>query len=212
MRLVSACEIMIMEFQILESLPNADAKDPRCQAILQEGRSRMDAWHSDWETLLSPAFPPEHYMRQTLAVHRCFGYMTVHMACVPRNLTSEDIDTLSGCERDVCLRAVSASREIVKISVEKETYRDGLRYSPTCFYSGVSFVGALVLRLGNIFPGEQEYNISLVERLARVLHDVPTCRFQFSFKTLLKDIQESKGRARSAVESAIVDLDVHDSG
>lgn len=43
--------------------------------------------------------------------------------------------------------------------------------APTCFYSGVSFVGALILRLGSILPREGRYLFSLATELARVLED-----------------------------------------
>ncbi|KAF8577305.1 hypothetical protein K439DRAFT_1664275 [Ramaria rubella] len=187
MRLVSACEIMSMEYQILDTLPNTDAEDPRTQAHLREGRLRMDTWLSEWASLLSPIYPPEHYMQQTIKVQHGYGYMAVHMACMPRIITSVDLDSASPWERENCLITVTAAKEILRISAEEPSYRDGLRYSPSCFYGGVSFVGALVLRLGSILPEEQEYIYFLVTELSRTLEHVPTCRFKFSFDALLKE-------------------------
>lgn len=56
MRLVFSCEIMVLEYQLLESLPTTDADDPRCQAHLQEARTRMDQWFSDWDVLVGKTF------------------------------------------------------------------------------------------------------------------------------------------------------------
>jgi hypothetical protein len=51
-RVVSTCELMIIEFETLEALPNADAEDPRCQAILREARSRLDTWGAEWNAFI----------------------------------------------------------------------------------------------------------------------------------------------------------------
>lgn len=50
------------------------------------------------------------------------------MACMQRIITSTDIDAASHWEKENCFIAVSAAKEIARISVEEESYRDGLRY------------------------------------------------------------------------------------
>lgn len=50
------------------------------------------------------------------------------MAGMPRIIASEDLDNASSNERLNCVHAVSAAKEIARISVEEPSYRDGLRY------------------------------------------------------------------------------------
>lgn len=52
LRLIFACEIMVLEYQLLETLPTADADDPRCQGHLQEARTRMDQWFTEWDIIV----------------------------------------------------------------------------------------------------------------------------------------------------------------
>ncbi|GJJ06500.1 hypothetical protein Clacol_000692 [Clathrus columnatus] len=187
MRLVSACDIMVLEYQLLETLPTTEPDDPRCQAHLQEARTRMDQWFSIWDALVGKHYSIEHYMRQTLRIHKEYGFLTLHMAGMPRIITSADLDSVSDAERSNCIHVLSAAKEIARISVEEPSYRDGLRYSPTCFYSGVSFVGATLLRLGAALKGEEQTINRYTVELYRVLSDVPTCRFKFQFVSLLKE-------------------------
>ena len=82
MRLVSACEIMLMEYQILDTLPTTDAEDPRCQAHLREGRSRMDIWHSEWDLLLSefPSLPSLSFYEDSRFDRPIFPIKALHAA------------------------------------------------------------------------------------------------------------------------------------
>lgn len=52
----------------------------------------------------------------------------LHMAGMPRIITSADIDNVSHNEKLNCTYAVLAAKEIARISVEEPSYRDGLRY------------------------------------------------------------------------------------
>jgi hypothetical protein len=55
-RLVSAIELLLMEYQILDTLPCTDSNDPRCQRHLEEGRTRMDAWEAEWDAVLGGSY------------------------------------------------------------------------------------------------------------------------------------------------------------
>lgn len=59
-RLVSAVELLLMENQILETLPSKDSDDPRCQRHLHEGRVRMDAWEAEWNAILGESYEQSH--------------------------------------------------------------------------------------------------------------------------------------------------------
>ncbi|KIJ49430.1 hypothetical protein M422DRAFT_777385 [Sphaerobolus stellatus SS14] len=187
MRLVFACEILVIEYEALETLPSTNPEDPRSVSHFAEARKRMDMWEQQWTALLAPHYSDEDYMFQTLHIQRYYGYMTVHMAGMPRMITSSDLNVISHQEKDNCHTAVWAAREILRISVEKASYRDGLRYSPTCFYSGVAFVGSLVLRLEAVLQEQQSSIYRDGVQLYYVLQDVPTCRFKFSFVSLLRE-------------------------
>lgn len=56
MRLLFATEILVMEYEILESLPSTDPADPRVVAHLQEAREKIDTWEREWLALLSSEF------------------------------------------------------------------------------------------------------------------------------------------------------------
>jgi len=59
------------------------------------------------------------------------------MAGIPHFLTAADVGNVSEQEKYNGTLAVSAAREILRISVEESSYRDGLRYCMSRFTQGL---------------------------------------------------------------------------
>ena len=53
MRLVSACEILVMEYETLDTIPSPDPTDPRSVTHFSKALEKMHQWEREWMDLLS---------------------------------------------------------------------------------------------------------------------------------------------------------------
>ena len=163
-RLVSTCELLTRQSesnptldsprslfaclgQIHEALGQSDEPldDLRVCEVLREARLSINAWHTEWDTIMSassslrsglPCEPivsgHDHsstgFFRASAAIQRSYAHLFYNSIAM-RNLRSKaDVRAISPEMKEVALTAIASARDCIDIILNNREYRDGLRF------------------------------------------------------------------------------------
>ncbi|KAL0071822.1 hypothetical protein AAF712_000744 [Marasmius tenuissimus] len=192
MRLVSTVELI----QIRERIHNALApfEEPVKDSDFEELRKadvQFKNWYATWDQCFSQKYEDVAFYRQSLQIQQ-FHAELFHNAAALRGINGpEDVERMPQVQRDLALRSIQIARQGLEITVNSPSYRQGMQYAVHYTHVTATFAASFLLRLARLFPDQcNVYEVkNQVERLARLMSEIPGKRYAVTLEVMLKHFQ-----------------------
>ncbi|EIN14059.1 hypothetical protein PUNSTDRAFT_80092, partial [Punctularia strigosozonata HHB-11173 SS5] len=197
MRLVSSVELMAVRERVHNNLSPLDRPiDDMTFQVLRDADAEFQTWYANWDRSFSEKYEDAAFYRQSLTNQRMHAEL-FHNANALRNINGpEDVVRMPQAQRELALRSIRIARQSLEITVGSPAYREGMKYAVHYTHATATFTATLLLRLARLFPEECDMEEARVhvERLAKLLSEIPAKRYALTLKLMLK---RSKQRAQS---------------
>ncbi|KAI0079627.1 hypothetical protein K474DRAFT_1591918 [Panus rudis PR-1116 ss-1] len=211
MRLVSTVELMAIRERVTNNLaPYFDQPvNEQTFAVLREADVEFRNWYATWDQAFSQKYEDAAFYRQSLQIQHLHAEL-YHNANALRGIDGpEDVQKMPQAQRDLAIRSIQIGRQIIDITVNSPSYREGMKYAVHYTHATATFSASFLLRLCRLFPDQcdmQETRV-MVERLAALLAEVPGKRYALTLQLMLKRFKRRK--ASSASRSPKIARDPH---
>ncbi|KAI0639613.1 hypothetical protein C8Q77DRAFT_1082056 [Trametes polyzona] len=219
MRLVSTVELMAIRERVHNNLaPLFDrAVDEITFNVLHEADMEFRNWYSTWDQafsqkyedagafssakwgsrdliLLTPCRLVIAFYRQSLQIQHLHAEL-FHNATALRGIDGpEDVQKMPPAQRELAIRSIQIGRQILDITVNSPSYREGMKYAVHYTHATATFSASFLLRLCRLIPDQcnpQEIR-ALVEQLAALLSEVPGKRYALTLQLMLKRFRKRR--------------------
>ncbi|KAH9898196.1 hypothetical protein C8Q73DRAFT_639925 [Cubamyces lactineus] len=196
MRLVSTVELMAIRERVHNNLaPLFDrAVDEITFNVLREADMEFRNWYSTWDQAFSQKYEDAAFYRQSLQIQHLHAEL-FHNATALRGIDGpEDVQKMPPAQRDLAVRSIQIGRQILDITVNSPSYREGMKYAVHYTHATATFSASFLLRLCRLFPDQcnpQEIR-SLVEQLSALLSEVPGKRYALTLQLMLKRFRKRR--------------------
>ncbi|KAG8687340.1 hypothetical protein FRC09_013551 [Ceratobasidium sp. 395] len=206
-RLVSTCELMTLQSKIHDNLGSLDepANEDRVIEVLKQSILDLDAWLAEWTSIMEELGLDARdlqFFHSSAQIQMLYAHLFHHCIALRNLHTVADAKALRPEMKQVALRAIDYAQSAIRVCLENQEYRLGLRYAISYSHTCAAFAGAFLLRLTRLFPEDLDVHamIVMVEELAHLLDEVPAGRFARSLFQMIKVSQE-RLRAKQAAAS-----------
>ncbi|KAF8349737.1 hypothetical protein F5887DRAFT_1059004 [Amanita rubescens] len=182
MRLVSTVELMVLR----ERLHNAMSPFERIVtdddlAHLRHFDGEFRKWFQFWDEAFSQKYTDAAFYRQSLQIQHLHAEL-FHNATALRGVNGpDDVQKMPSTQRDLSIRSIHIARQVLEITVNSPTYREGMRYD--CYSPNDCNVDEIRTQ---------------VERVANLMAGIPGKRYALTLQVMLK---RSKIRKASSSRS-----------
>ncbi|KAI8990468.1 hypothetical protein BD414DRAFT_483741 [Trametes punicea] len=196
MRLVSTVELMAIRERVHNNLaPLFDrAVDDITFNVLREADMEFRNWYATWDQAFSQKYEDAAFYRQSLQIQHLHAEL-FHIATALRGIDGpEDVQKMPPAQRELAIRSIQIGRQILDITVNSLSYREGMKYAVHYTHATATFSASFLLRLCRLFPDQcnpQEIR-ALVEQLAALLSEVPGKRYALTLQLMLKRFRKRR--------------------
>ncbi|KAK2461628.1 hypothetical protein APHAL10511_006091 [Amanita phalloides] len=208
MRLVSTVELMIHRERLHNAMsPYERPVNDEDLAHLRQFDGEFRKWFQFWDEAFSQKYTDAAFYRQSLQIQHLHAEL-FHNATALRGINGpDDVQKMPPTQRELAIRSIHIGRQVLEITVNSPTYREGMRYAVHYTHAAATFAASFLLRLTRLFPNDcnAEEVRAQVERLASLMSGIPGKRYALTLQVMLK---RSKIRKASSSRSPQA---VHDS-
>ncbi|KAI0778385.1 hypothetical protein BD413DRAFT_466315 [Trametes elegans] len=196
MRLVSTVELMAIRERVHNNLaPLFDrAVDDITFNILREADMEFRNWYATWDQAFSQKYEDAAFYRQSLQIQHLHAEL-FHNATALRGIDGpEEVQRMPPAQRDLAIRSIQIGRQILDITVNSPSYREGMKYAVHYTHATATFSASFLLRLCRLFPDQcnpQEIR-TLVEQLSVLLSEVPGKRYAYTLQLMIKRFRKRR--------------------
>ncbi|OBZ79930.1 Transcriptional activator of proteases prtT [Grifola frondosa] len=201
MRLVSTVELMAIRERVHNNLsPLFDRPvDEITLNVLHEADQEFRHWYATWDQAFSQKYEDAAFYRQSLQIQHLHAEL-FHNATALRGIDGpDDVQRMPPNQRELAIRSIDIGRQILDITVNSPSYREGMKYAVHYTHATATFSASFLLRLCRLFPDQcdiQEIR-TLVERLSALLSEVPGKRYALTLQLMLKRFRKRKSLSTS---------------
>ncbi|KAM6498448.1 hypothetical protein JOM56_006396, partial [Amanita muscaria] len=201
MRLVSTVELMVLREKLHDAMAPFDKPvSDEDLDILRRFDGDFKTWYQFWDDAFSQKYTDAAFYRQSLQIQHLHAEL-FHNATVFRGINGpEDVQKMPPTQRELALRSINIARQVLDITVNSPTYREGMRYAVHYTHAAATFAASFLLRLARLFPNDCNLDDvrAHVERLATLMSGIPGKRYAITLQVMLK---RSKIRKASSSRS-----------
>ncbi|OJT02753.1 hypothetical protein TRAPUB_6747 [Trametes pubescens] len=196
MRLVSTVELMAIRERVHNNLaPLFDrAVDEITFNVLHEADMEFRNWYATWDQAFSQKYEDAAFYRQSLQIQHLHAEL-FHNATALRGIDGpEEVQKMPPAQRDLAIRSIQIGRQILDITVNSPSYREGMKYAVHYTHATATFSASFLLRLCRLIPDQcnpQEIR-ALVEQLSALLSEVPGGRYALTLQLMLKRFRKRR--------------------
>ncbi|KAL7285468.1 hypothetical protein ACG7TL_000565 [Trametes sanguinea] len=196
MRLVSTVELMAIRERVHNNLaPLFDrAVDDITFNVLREADMEFRNWYATWDAAFSQKYEDAAFYRQSLQIQHLHAEL-FHIATALRGIDGpEDVQKMPPAQRELAVRSIQIGRQILDITVNSPSYREGMKYAVHYTHATATFSASFLLRLCRLFPetcNPQDIR-QLVEQLSALLSEVPGKRYALTLQLMLKRFRKRR--------------------
>ncbi|KAI0375206.1 hypothetical protein BV20DRAFT_1009380 [Pilatotrama ljubarskyi] len=196
MRLVSTVELMAIRERVHNNLaPLFDrAVDEITFNVLHEADMEFRNWYATWDQAFSQKYEDAAFYRQSLQIQHLHAEL-FHNATALRGIDGpEDVQKMPPAQRELAIRSIQIGRQILDITVNSPSYREGMKYAVHYTHATATFSASFLLRLCRLFPDQcNTHEIrALVEQLSALLSEVPGKRYALTLQLMLKRFRKRR--------------------
>ncbi|KAF8745103.1 hypothetical protein AX14_010573 [Amanita brunnescens Koide BX004] len=205
MRLVSTVELMVLR----ERLHNA--MSPFERAVLDDDLANLRhfdgefrKWFQFWDDAFSQKYTDAAFYRQSLQIQHLHAEL-FHNATALRGINGpDDVQKMPPTQRELSIRSIHTARQVLDITVNSPTYREGMRYAVHYTHAAATFAASFLLRLGRLFPNDCNADEvrTQVERLANLMSGLPGKRYALTLQIMLKRSKIRKASSSRSPQTA----------
>ncbi|KAI9069411.1 hypothetical protein FKP32DRAFT_1617242 [Trametes sanguinea] len=202
MRLVSTVELMAIRERVHNNLaPLFDrAVDDITFNVLREADMEFRNWYATWDAAFSQKYEDAAFYRQSLQIQHLHAEL-FHIATALRGIDGpEDVQKMPPAQRELAIRSIQIGRQILDITVNSPSYREGMKYAVHYTHATATFSASFLLRLCRLFPEQcnpQDIR-QLVEQLSALLSEVPGKRYALTLQLMLKRFRKRRQSVSSS--------------
>ncbi|KAI0652053.1 hypothetical protein C8Q79DRAFT_1080999 [Trametes meyenii] len=196
MRLVSTVELMAIRERVHNNLaPLFDrAVDEITFNVLREADMEFRNWYATWDQAFSQKYEDAAFYRQSLQIQHLHAEL-FHNATALRGIDGpEDVQKMPPAQRDLAIRSIQIGRQILEITVNSPSYREGMKYAVHYTHATATFSASILLRLCRLFPDQcipQDIRAQ-VDQLSALLSEVPGKRYALTLQLMLKRFRKRR--------------------
>jgi len=201
LRLVSMVELMAIRERITNQLsPFCHGPvDERTFEILRSAYAEFKHWYQTWDQVFSQKYEDATFYRQSLQVQQLHAEL-YHSATGLRGINGpEDVQKMPNSQREVAIRSIRVARQILDMTVNSPSYREGMKYAVHYTHATATFAASFLLRLARLFPNE--CNVTeireQIETLASLMSEIPGKRYALTLQLMLKRSMKRKSGSAS---------------
>ncbi|KAI5835311.1 hypothetical protein K523DRAFT_411672 [Schizophyllum commune Tattone D] len=195
MRLVSTLELMVIRERVHNALSPSESPIREDDfETLRKADLDFRAWYATWDQAFSQKYEDAAFYRQSLQIQQLHAEL-FHNATALRGIDGpEDVRNMHPLQRELAVRSINIAIQILDITINSPSYREGMRYAVHYTHVTATFAGSFLLRLARLFPSEcdPEAILHQVERLAELMAQIPAKRYALTLQLMLKRSRDKR--------------------
>ncbi|KAF8634474.1 hypothetical protein AX15_000914 [Amanita polypyramis BW_CC] len=172
MRLVSTVELMVLRERLHNAMPPFERSvSDDDLAHLRHFDGEFRKWFQFWDETFSQKYTDAAFYRQSLQIQHLHAEL-FHNATALRGINGpDDVQKMPQAQRELAIQSIYIARQVLEITVNSPTYREGMRYAVHYTHAAATFAASFLLRLSRLFPTDcnVEEVRTQVERLANLM-------------------------------------------
>lgn len=208
MRLVSTLELMVIRERVHNALSPSEAPIREDDfETLRKADLDFRAWYATWDQAFSQKYEDAAFYRQSLQIQQLHAEL-FHNATALRGIDGpEDVRNMHPLQRELAVRSINIAIQILDITVNSPSYREGMRYAVHYTHVTATFAASFLLRLARLFPSECDMDSVLhqVERLAELMAQIPGKRYALTLQLMLKRSRDKRKSLSPASSRQLID-------